>query len=213
MEGALRLSVPVGTQLIETFLWHPVDGFRHLDRHLARMERSAAVLGFAYDEARALYEMQVSGENPQRCRLTLGEEGFGFETADFVPVKKPWVVTLSEERLQSGEALLGHKTSQRAIYDAARAAMPKGSDEVLLLNERGEVCEGSITNVFVTYEDGSVVTPPLSCGLLPGILREQLLEDGSVREGLVTPDALKAARALHVGNSLRGLIKAELKDV
>lgn len=210
MESPLRDSIPSGTQLIETFGWTPKDGFRHLDLHLARMARSAFALGFAYDEARALYELQVEGDQPLRCRLTLGEEGFAFTSTPMAPVANTWTLAISDTRLASTDPWLAHKSTQRAIYDEARANLPQGIDELIFLNERNELCEGTITNLFVTLDGGQIITPPTSCGLLPGILRQSLLDDSKVTEATVTQDTLHSARAIHVGNSLRGLIAAKL---
>jgi 4-amino-4-deoxychorismate lyase len=103
-----------------------------------------------------------------------------------------------------------HKTTNRALYDGARAALPDGVDEYLFVNEQDEVCEGTITNIFVTLEDGRRITPPLSSGLLPGILREERLASGEVEETPVTLDMLRSARAISLGNSLRGEIPAQL---
>ena len=88
--------------------------------------------------------------------------------------------------------------------------MPEGVDELLFLNERDEVCEGTITNVFVHGADGAHVTPPLSCGLLPGVLRQSELGRGHVTEAVVTVGDLRRARGISVGNSLRGMIVADL---
>ncbi|MGB8622576.1 MAG: aminotransferase class IV, partial [Paracoccaceae bacterium] len=104
---------------------------------------------------------------------------------------------------------LGVKTTRRALYDAARAALPDGLDELLYLNQRGEVCEGTITNIFFETGQG-LLTPPLSCGLLPGVLRAELLAQGRAREAVLRPADLGTARAVFVGNSLRGLIRAEI---
>ena len=79
-----------------------------------------------------------------------------------------WRVVLSPLRLDSADPWLGIKTSRRPVYDRARAALPEGTDEAILLNERGEVCEGTITNLFLRRGD-RLLTPPLSCGLLPGV--------------------------------------------
>jgi len=78
------------------------------------------------------------------------------------------------------------------------------------LNERDELCEGTITNLFVTLDNGDILTPPLSSGVLPGILRETLIENGTAREVVIDHALLHAAKTLHVGNSLRGLIPARL---
>ncbi|MGR3814385.1 MAG: aminotransferase class IV family protein [Cognatishimia activa] len=209
MESALRDSLPRDARLIETFRWEPEAGFINLDRHLSRMARSAEVLGFDYEDLWALYVIQASGEVPLRCRLTLGDDGFAFSSAPLGETPDVWRVAISDVRLPSGDALLQHKTTRRDLYDTAREERPDGIDEALMLNERGEVCEGTITSVFVTLEDGQIVTPPLSCGLLPGIQREIALENGAL-EAVVTVDMLKTAKAIHMGNSLRGIIPVEL---
>ncbi len=87
--------------------------------------------------------------------------------------KAEWRLGLASVRLWSGDPWLGVKSTRRAVYDATRAALPEGLDEVLFLNERGEVCEGTITTVFFDRGQG-MRTPPLSCGLLPGVLRAEL---------------------------------------
>ena len=209
MESALRDSLPRDARLIETFRWEPEAGFVNLDRHLARMARSAEVLGFDYEDLWALYVIQASGHVPLRCRLTLGDDGFAFSSAPLGKTPEFWRVAISEVRLPSADALLLHKTTRRDLYNRAREKRPDGIDEALMLNERGEVCEGTITNVFVTLEDGQVVTPPLSSGLLPGIQREIAVENGAL-EAVVTVDMLKTAKAIHMGNSLRGMIPVEL---
>ncbi|WP_370230209.1 aminotransferase class IV family protein [Cognatishimia sp.] len=209
MESALRNSLPRDSRLIETFRWDPDAGFIHLDRHLERMARSAEVLGFDYEDLWALYVIQASGDHALRCRLTLGDEGFEFTTASLGQTPARWRVGVSDVVLSSDDLLLQHKTTRRDLYDQARAAMPEEVDEAILLNERGEVCEGTITNLFVTLADGQMITPPVTCGLLPGIQRSIMLEQGCA-EAVVTRDMLRQARAVHMGNSLRGLIAVDL---
>ena len=86
-------------------------------------------------------------------------------------------------RLDSADPLLRHKTSRRETYVRARAEyLVDQADEVILLNERGEVCEGTITNIFVDFGDGVLLTPRLACGLLPGVLRGEMLDAGQARK-------------------------------
>jgi len=198
--------------LIETLRWSASEGFLRMDRHLARMERSAAVFGITFDRAsilRALDDAIAGASGPMRVRVTLADDGAIAATA--VPLApapaEPWTYSVSSDRVDSADIFLFHKTSRRALYDTelARAA----TDEVLFLNERGEITEGSRTNVFAEI-DGALVTPPVACGLLDGCLRRELLDEGRCSEAVLTPNDLQRAGALYVGNSLRGLIRAQL---
>ena len=213
MESPFPEPVPAGTRLIETFGWWPGEGAKRFDRHLARLARSARTLGFPLDadEARARVA-GLSGQDALRCRLTLGAAGDMELTAVPLPPApdRPWRLAIHPERLRSDDVWLAHKTTNRALYDRARTALPEGVDEYLFLNEQDELCEGTITNVFVTRQDGRRVTPPLSSGLLPGILREELLSRSEVDEAPVTLDMLRNAKAISIGNSLRGEIPAQL---
>lgn len=214
-EGAL---LDQSACLIETLGSEASGAIRHLDRHLARLGRSARALGFAFDANKAREALQAAAkgaDSPLRLRLALQRDG-AMETAA-VPFAPPapdlvWRVGAAEARLASGDPLLAHKVSQRPVYDAARAEMTgRGLDEILLMNERGEFCEGSVTSLFIE-KDGALLTPPTRCGLLPGILREILLEEGRAREAVLRRPDLDEADAVFVGNSLRGLIRAAWSD-
>ncbi|UWQ59490.1 aminotransferase class IV family protein [Leisingera caerulea] len=199
-------------RLIETLGWHPGAGFRHLKAHLARMGRSAAVFGIPFDPEQAEAVLaEAAGDAPLRCRLTLDTDGqLDLTTAPLGSSPAQWRLGIAQTRLEAGDLWLQHKTTRRALYDAARAELPEGVEELLFLNQRGELCEGTITNLFLTRADGQVVTPPLSCGLLPGILRQVMLETGKCQEQVLRVQDLRDARAIHMGNSLRGLIRARL---
>ncbi|APG47719.1 aminotransferase class IV family protein [Phaeobacter porticola] len=199
-------------RLIETLGWHPGQGFRHLSQHLARMARSAAAFDLAFDaEEAARILAEVTGTAPLRCRLTLGVDGqLALVKALLGPSPSQWRMGIAKTQLDAGDIWLQHKTTRRALYDAARANLPEGVDELLFLNEHGAICEGTITNIFVTRADGQVVTPRLSCGLLPGILRQGMLENGHCKEAVLRLEDLMEAKAIHMGNSLRGLIPARL---
>ncbi|WP_406649423.1 aminotransferase class IV family protein [Aliisedimentitalea scapharcae] len=198
-------------RLIETLGWHPNGiGFRHLDRHLARLQRSALALGLAFD-GDAVREVldTVGGVHALRCRLTLDGQGHtDLTTAALGKTPEDWCLVVAETRLQSCDPWLRHKTTRRALYESTRANLPAGVGEAIFVNENEEVCEGTITNIFLTLANEDRVTPPLACGVLPGILRETLLDSGDFREQVVTLDDLRTARSIAVGNSLRGLIPA-----
>lgn len=127
-------------------------------------------------------------------RLTLDGTGRLTVEATPLPAAKPvWRVGLAAQRLASGDPWLRVKSNRRAAYDAARADLPADLDERLLLNERGEVCDGTITTVFFDAGEG-MRTPPLEAGLLPGILRETMLETGRCREAPLPGEALPRVR-------------------
>lgn len=210
MEGALRRTAPAGLRLIETFRWEPGAGFLRLAAHRARLGGAAAALGIGWEGGAVDRSLaRVSGAEALRVRLTLGLDGdVAVTAAPLGAARSPWTVAVAAVALDSRDPWLGVKSTERRVHDAARAALSAGVDEALLLNERGEVCEGTITSVFLDLGEG-LVTPPLACGLLPGVLRAELLGRGGCREAVLRPEDLGRGR-LFVGNSLRGLIPARL---
>ncbi len=110
-------------------------------------------------------------------------------------------LVLAKCPVDSGDVFLYHKTTNRAVYEKAKADFPE-ADDVLLFNERGEVTESCIANVVVEL-DGRKVTPPGSCGLLAGTFRDQLLSQGEIEEGVVTLDDLRRADSVWLINSVR----------
>jgi len=210
VESALRRTAPRDLTLIETFRWEPGTGFARLPAHLERLARGAAALGIALDGAAVERALEaVRGPVTLRVRLTLRLDGIvGVTSAPLAPGKAAWALRLADERVESRDPWLRLKSSQRQRYAAARAALPPDVDEAVFLNERGEVCEGTITNVFADL-GGGLVTPPLACGLLPGVLRAEMLARGTCSEAVLRAGDLSRAR-LFVGNALRGLIPARL---
>ena len=193
-------------ELIETFRWE--NGFTRYDSHLARMKLSASVFGMPFDDvaARMALESSVAGKTGHwRVRLTLNEGGVYHAAAhDLPPNPSQWTYAVSPQRTDSGDVFLRHKTNWRELYESE--AQRLGTDEVIFLNERGELTEGARSNIFIA-RDGVLLTPPLSAGLLDGRLRAELLADGRARETTLTPDDL--AGEVYFGNSLRGLIPAK----
>lgn len=199
MESALREGGrEPGLRLIETMHW---DGtaVRHLDLHLARLRAGCATLGWG---AADLGPLMAWRGLPARLRLTCNAAGQVRLEAGPLPVGGAvWRVGLAKARLSSSDPWLGVKTTRRAVYDAARVGLAAGVDEVVFQNERGEVCDGSITTMFFDRGDG-MRTPPLASGLLPGVLRAAM----SCPEEVLMAGDLPGVR-LWVGNAVRGLIE------
>jgi len=193
-------------QLIETLKFE--GDFVRLARHLARMARSAKLFGLDFDPGRARKALEdaVAGQaGALRVRLTLDEQGLLQAcSAKLAPNPPHWTFVLSPECSWSGDELLRHKISWRQMYESEAVRLK--ADEVIFRNELGEVTEGARSNVFVR-RGGKLLTPPIFSGLLPGILRAELIENGKCEEAVLNEADL--AGEVYFGNSLRGLIPAK----
>ena len=216
--GFLRRAAPGLTapqcDLIETMRFEPDSGIALLERHLARMKASAAALGFAFDRHALRNQIQAlcfELDAPAKVRLLVSRSGASaLETAPLpAPLAEPVRVAALPHPLDPSDWRLAHKTSDRGFYeDALAAARTLGADEAVLVRADGLVTEGSWTSVFAQGPDGGLLTPPLGLGLLPGVLREQLIATGRAHEAELTLDDL--AGGFHIGNALRGLMRAVL---
>ena len=189
-----------------------------LTLHLERLQASAQTLGFACTlpavSAALAAEAVCRPIGVFRVRLTLAHDGRCQVVSSPLAEdqEKPWRVLLAAEMLAADDYLLRHKTTARARYDRVLAALadrPMVFDAIFL-NTRGEVCEGARSNVFVE-RDGVLLTPPLACGLLPGVLRRTLLESGRAVERVLRLEDLRPRSVLYVGNALRGLLPVVLE--
>ena len=199
--------------LIETFKWTPESGYALLDRHLDRLLDSAAyfALPVSRQDATDYLDAQSQGwTGPMRVRLTLSEAGLDLTAVALPPNPAKFRFAIASERLDSASIWLAHKTTNRAFYDAPRqrAHDRHALNEVVFLNERDELTEGSFTTLFIE-KDGILLTPALSSGLLPGTLRADLIAFGKAKERVLTLADLAQADAVWLGNSVRGLIRAE----
>lgn len=195
--------------LIETMHFDPHEGIADLDRHLSRMKASGEALGFAFDRHGARNDLQAATfrlRGERKVRLRLSRSGAVAVEARPMPAEpdEPVPVAIVPRPVAADDVRLGHKTSDRAFYDEARRA--SGCFEVIFADEGGFLTEGSFTHLFVE-QDGTLVTPPLSRGMLPGILRARLIEQGDAVEEDVSLASLPAE--FYIGNSVRGLIRAK----
>jgi len=175
-------SFPSQFQLIETMLWR--DGFPLLPLHLDRLEDSAGYFGFsceraAVEEALLAHARGFAGKAPRKVRLLLARDGTLDITTEVLPshtvAPKMARACLASEHTDSRDRMLFHKTTHRPLYARAfKKATEAGYDDVLFLNQRGQVTEGAISNVFIET-GGRWFTPPVECGLLAGVFRRHLL--------------------------------------
>lgn len=204
--------------LIETMRWQTGDGYYLLENHLARLDASAQHFGVAcdLDSVRKALNALVNefADKPTRVRLLLDPSGEITLTHVPASVPKPGdclTYVFSDEPVDSRDLYRYHKTTNRELLDAehARLTAAAGCDEVLFLNEKGEVTEGSRSNLFVELA-GRLVTPPVSCGLLDGTLRRSLMDapDSDIVEQVLMPSDLEKAQCVYLGNSVMGLVEA-----
>jgi para-aminobenzoate synthetase / 4-amino-4-deoxychorismate lyase len=203
-------------QLIETMLWE--KEFFLLSRHLERLESSAAYFNYVFDRRAVLLRLQelassLAANKPYRIRLLLNADGaITLDSPELHAEPYTGAAWLAPERTSSNDVFMRHKTTQRELYDSAYAkARASGFDEVIFQNERGEITEGAITNIFIK-KSGKLLTPPLTCGVLAGVYRRHLLEtDATAEERVLTVEDLKTADAVFLCNSVRGL--REVKSI
>ena len=198
-------------ELIETLRFAPGEGFTRLHRHLDRMACSTNAFGIAFNKSSAVSVLKnAEVVTSARVRLVLKE--YGALSVTIAPLEKSlpvWTYAISPLRIASNDALLRHKTGWRELYESEQERLSRelGCDEVIFLNERGEVAEGSRSNVFIRRY-GQLLTPPLDAGLLDGCLRRELIEQDKCIESTLTRADLARADKVYLGNSLRGLIRA-----
>jgi para-aminobenzoate synthetase / 4-amino-4-deoxychorismate lyase len=196
--------------LIETMRFDPEGGIALLERHLSRLKASADAFGFMFDRHAARNELQAATfriAQPRRVRLMLAPSGrIAVQITPLHPTPTgPVEVALALLPVAATDFRLTHKTSDRAFYAAALAQA--GTFDVALVDPDGFVTEGSFTNIFVK-RDAQLLTPPLTRGLLPGVLRGELIERGMAVEADLRAEDL--AEGFFIGNASRGLLAARL---
>jgi para-aminobenzoate synthetase/4-amino-4-deoxychorismate lyase len=178
------------------------------------MESSAVYFGFAFDRSRTTSALLDLCKSPgfdartrYRIRLTLATSGrVATEVSPYPSEPSSIRIWLTDERTSSSDPFRRHKTTRREPYDRLYAkARDHGFEEVIFSNENGEITEGAISNIFIE-RTGKLLTPPITSGVLPGVLRRHILEthDGS-EEAVLKVDDLKSADGIYLCSSLRGL--------
>jgi len=211
--------------LIETIRWDPgrgeqevIKGYFLLERHLQRLSRSAHYFAFYLDLEKVRRELAefakglYSKRKSHRVRMLLERDGSIDISASVLSAQEKQVCfDLSLKTVDSQDPFLYHKTTCRPLYtEEYQRAKTCGLFDCVFANERGELTEGTISNIFLDI-DGELVTPPVSSGLLNGTFRQNLVEQGNAGEQVLYPDDLKKARAIYLGNSVRGLLRASYR--
>jgi para-aminobenzoate synthetase/4-amino-4-deoxychorismate lyase len=199
--------------LLETFALLPGEGFRRLEGHLARLAGSARHFGFPLEMRKveeALRQTAARTGGSARVRLLLEPDGrVAVEAVPLQPAPaRTLQVGIAARPVDPASVWLYHKTTRRETYDEAAASRPD-CDDVLLWNDRGELTESTIANVVVEL-GGQRLTPPVACGLLPGVERARALAEGRAREGVVRLTDLRPGQRLWLLSSLRGSREARL---
>jgi para-aminobenzoate synthetase/4-amino-4-deoxychorismate lyase len=194
---------------LETMLFEPDAGVFLEERHLKRLQETAEYFGFLYSPWIHHELEQMNFDSPKMIRLLLNKDGsHEFQTLEIPLSTGPVRLAIAKEAVDSHNPFLYHKTTNRTVYENAKADFPD-ADDVLLFNEHGEVTESCIANIVVEL-DGKKVTPPVSCGLLTGTFRDEMVETGEIEERVVLLEDLKRADAIWLINSVRKWRKAVL---
>ncbi|MDP8218534.1 MAG: aminodeoxychorismate synthase component I [Candidatus Theseobacter exili] len=207
-------------QLLETILWTPEKGFFLFDLHCSRIKQSANFFSFSFDEKRYVKTVKSSIDKrrttPLRIRILLSKSGdITIETHPLSnnqsQVKK---VCFSRTRTSTDTIFLYHKTTRRNLYNKAwKNANDKGFFDVIFLNERKEITEGTVTNIMVK-NGGEFFTPPVKCGLLNGVFRQHLLDDPDfqIEEKVIYFEDILKADEVFLINSVRGMVKVTVEN-
>lgn len=183
-----------------------------LERHMARMGEAARFFRYVWNETAVRHALTaVADQHPHGCwrlRLLLSSDGQQrIECAPHAQETRRWRLDFAKEPVDPRDPFVLHKTTHRAVYEAARASRTD-VDDVLLWNRRGEVTESTIANV-VAEIGGVRYTPPLECGLLAGTFRAEQLDLGTIRERVLSKADVASASRLWLINSVRGWLEGE----
>jgi 4-amino-4-deoxychorismate lyase len=215
------MNAPI--QLIETMRVEPGKALPGntlplLNGHMRRLERSCRALGYAWPgdsliDAILQCAAKLDSNRSHRMRLLLGADGrYTLETGPLAATHTPVRLRLHPAPLDADPFWLSHKTTNRPWYAQASAwlAQNPGFFDVVYCNERDEVCEGTRCNVYVLNAAGIWLTPPLECGVLPGVQRQELMDQGKMEAGVITRAELIAAPQIRISNALRGWLPADV---
>jgi 4-amino-4-deoxychorismate lyase len=206
-------------QLIETMRVEPGNGLPLLDLHRQRLERSCRVLDYAWPggqltDAILQAASKLDSDRSHRLRLLLSADGsYTLEASLLADTQAPVLLYLDPVPLSAELFWLYHKSTHRPWYAQAGAWLVQnpGFFDVIFCNQKDEACEGSRSNLYVLNSAGVWLTPPLECGVLPGVQRQALLDRGAAQEAVISRRDLLDAREIRISNALRGWLPAVLE--
>jgi para-aminobenzoate synthetase/4-amino-4-deoxychorismate lyase len=204
-------------KLLETILW---DGnYRFLREHLRRMRESSRYFDFQFNYQEIISSLQLLKNKFKKAaaykvRILLDESGkLDTEYSEISPenLGQQRYIAVSRHRIDPGEVFCYHKTTNRKLYDSQyRYYRARGYFDVIFLNIKGEVTEGSISNIIIEVNN-KYYTPPVSCGLLPGIFRDFFIKRYKASEKRLFLEDLVRADKIFLCNSVRGMVEVRIK--
>jgi para-aminobenzoate synthetase/4-amino-4-deoxychorismate lyase len=201
--------------LIESILWQEEKGFFLLGLHLNRLKRSCEYFSIPFNlrsikEELGGLEKDLNGKIFKVKIVVYMDGQINLEKEALEPVTTPVKTKISSLEIDPNNIFLYHKTSQRTLYERERKeAQKQGFFEAIFFNTENQLTEGTITNIFL-LKKGYLYTPFVRCGLLGGVLRKKLLQEGKTREAVLYLKDLLEADKVYIGNSVRGLLEAEV---
>ncbi|MBF0484155.1 MAG: aminodeoxychorismate synthase component I [Candidatus Omnitrophica bacterium] len=217
-ECLLKSSFVVNTKLSKFEIFETIriknKKFTYLSNHLRRLRASCEYFKYPYSTQKinAIIKNMTANIDNGLCavRIIINADGcINWDKRSISDTISSAKIVIAEQRLDRNNIFLFHKTTYRPWYSALFNSDKTEIFDYIFLNEYDEVCEGSRTNIFAQI-NGKLYTPPITCGLLPGILRQRLIQQGKCKERILTLKDLKKAKAIYCGNSVRGLVKVKL---
>jgi para-aminobenzoate synthetase / 4-amino-4-deoxychorismate lyase len=205
-------------EIFESLLWN--NGFLFERDHFDRLKRSARYFSYPYENKKlqtllTTLKIKLCGSLPQKVRVFIDNKGtfrWDASPAGKPTFSEPVPTVLTVNPIDEKNPFLFNKTTYKPWYKNDAKIIGQGTCfDVIHINSLGNVSEGSRSNVFMKKGD-MLYTPPVECGLLPGVLRNSLLRRGKCREALLTPNDLKKADIVYCGNSVRGLVRVKIID-
>ena len=200
----------VDFDLLETVLWTPDGGFYLLELHLGRLRDSAEYFRFRLSVEHVLEKLRnfalTAQHGRQKVRITLARCGkVTVESSPVISIRGA-TIAIARQPIQQQSPFLYHKTTCRNIYSnllKEHRSRQANTSDLIAWNETRNITESCIANVVIDY-GGQLLTPPVNQGLLPGVFRQSLLQQGIIKEKKIAIDHLLKARATFLVNSVRG---------